>query len=42
MVYVSRQMGHSSVIVTANGYAHLIREHRPEAAARLADRLEFG
>ncbi len=40
LVYVSRQLGHSSVSITADIYSHLIREHRPEAVAKL-DRLLF-
>jgi len=41
LVYVSRQLGHSNVSITADVYSHLIREHRPEAVAKL-DKLLFG
>jgi integrase len=41
LLYVSRQMGHSSVSVTADIYAHQIRARRPEAAAK-TDAAIFG
>ncbi|MGA2262496.1 MAG: site-specific integrase [Acidobacteriota bacterium] len=41
LVYVSRQMGHSSPSVTADIYAHQIRARRPEAAAK-TDAMIFG
>ena len=41
LLYVSRQMGHSSIQVTANIYAHQIRAKRPEAAAK-TDAAIFG
>lgn len=41
VVYVSKQMGHSSVQVTADIYAHQIRAKRPEAAAK-TDAAIFG
>ena len=41
LVYVCRQMGHSSVSVTADIYAHQIRSRRPEAAAK-TDEIIFG
>jgi integrase len=41
LLYISRQMGHSSLSVTGEIYAHQIREHRPEAAAK-TDLLIFG
>jgi integrase len=41
LLYVSRQMGHASVSITADVYSHQIREHRPEAAAR-TDLAIFG
>jgi integrase len=34
LLYVSRQMGHASLSVTADIYAHQIRAKRPEAAAK--------
>jgi integrase len=34
LLYVSRQMGHSSIQVTADIYAHQIRAKRPDAAAK--------
>ncbi len=40
LVYVSRQLGHSNVSITADVYSHLIRERRPEAVAKL-DKLLF-
>jgi integrase len=40
-LYVSRQMGHSSLQVTAEIYAHQIREQRPDAAAK-TDAMIFG
>lgn len=39
--YVSRQMGHSSLSVTGQIYAHQIQERRPEAAAK-TDAMIFG
>ena len=39
LIYVSRQMGHSGPDVTAKIYAHLLRERRPEAAAKMSARL---
>jgi integrase len=41
VVYVSKQMGHSSVQVTLKVYAHQIRAKRPEAAAK-TDAVIFG
>ena len=41
LLYVSRQMGHSSIQVTADIYAHQIRAKRPEAAAK-TDAIIFG
>jgi integrase len=41
LLYVSRQMGHSSIQVTADIYAHQIRTKRPEAAAK-TDTAIFG
>jgi integrase len=41
LLYVSRQMGHSSISVTADIYAHQIRVRRPEAAAK-TDAMIFG
>ena len=41
LVYVSKQMGHSSPQVTATIYAHQIRAKRPEAAAK-TDAMIFG
>ena len=34
IVYVSRQMGHADVSITAKVYAHLIKDKRPEATAK--------
>ena len=41
LLYVSMQMGHSSIQVTADIYAHQIRARRPEAAAK-TDAVIFG
>jgi integrase len=41
IVYVSRQLGHSDVSVTANIYAHLLNKQRPAATARTDQNL-FG
>lgn len=41
LIYVSKQMGHSQPSVTANVYAHLLKERRPEAAVR-TDEFLFG
>ncbi len=41
LVYVSRQLGHSNISITADVYSHLIRKQRPEAVAKL-DKLLFG
>jgi integrase len=41
LLYVSRQMGHSSINVTVDIYGHLLRETNPEAAAK-TDALIFG
>lgn len=41
IVYVSRQMGHANVSITANVYAHLIDNRRPQAAAK-TDAFLFG
>lgn len=41
IVYVSRQMGHANVSITGDVYAHQLREHRPEAAAK-TDAAIFG
>ncbi len=41
IVYVSRQMGHASVSITADVYAHQIRARRLEAAAK-TDAMIFG
>jgi integrase len=42
IVYVSRQLGHSNVGITANVYSHVIRARRPEAAAATEARIGFG
>jgi integrase len=34
IVYVSRQLGHADVSITAKVYAHLIKDTRPEATAK--------
>jgi len=39
--YVMRQMGHSSIQVTIDTYAHLLKDRKPEAAAK-TDELVFG
>jgi integrase len=39
--YVQRQMGHSSIQVTIDTYAHLLKDRNPEAAAK-TDFLVFG
>jgi integrase len=41
IAYVSAQMGHASVSITADIYTHEIRKHRPEAAAK-TDSMIFG
>jgi integrase len=41
LVYVSRQLGHASVQITADVYAHQMRARRPEAAAK-TDAAIFG
>ena len=41
IVYVSRQMGHATVQITGNVYAHLIDKRRPAAAAK-TDAFLFG
>jgi integrase len=41
LLYVSRQMGHGSLQVTGDIYAHQIRARRPEAAAK-TDAVIFG
>lgn len=41
LIYVSKQMGHASPSITANVYAHLLKERRPEAAAK-TDAFLFG
>ena len=41
LIYVSRQMGHANPSITANIYSHLLREKRPQAAAKMGVRL-FG
>jgi len=40
VVYVSKQMGHARVSITANVYAHLVDEFKPQAAAK-TDSLLF-
>jgi integrase len=40
VVYVSKQMGHARVSITANVYAHLVDESKPEATAK-TDSLLF-
>ena len=39
--YVMRQMGHSSIQVTIDTYAHLLKDRKPEAAAKTDD-IVFG
>jgi integrase len=39
VIYTSRQMGHANPAITMTVYAHLIRERRPEAAAKTDQRL---
>lgn len=39
--YVQQQMGHSSITVTVDVYAHLLKKRNPRAAAR-TDELVFG
>jgi integrase len=34
VLYVSRQMGHKDAAITLKVYSHLIKENRPEAAAK--------
>jgi integrase len=41
LIYVSKQMGHANPSITANVYAHLLKERRPEAAVR-TDEFLFG
>jgi integrase len=41
LVYVSKQMGHAKPSITADVYAHLLKERRPEAAQR-TDEFLFG
>jgi integrase len=41
LIYVSKQMGHANPSITANVYAHLLKERRPEAAAK-TDAFLFG
>lgn len=41
LIYVSKQMGHASPSITANVYAHLLKERRPEAAEK-TDAFLFG
>ncbi len=41
LLYVCRQMGHSSINITVDIYGHLLRETNPEAAAR-TDAMIFG
>ena len=41
LIYVSKQMGHAAPSITANVYAHLLKERRPEAAVR-TDEFLFG
>jgi integrase len=41
LIYVSKQMGHASPSITANVYAHLLKERRPEAAVK-AETFLFG
>jgi len=41
LVYVSKQMGHAKPSITADVYAHLLKERRPEAALR-TDEFLFG
>jgi len=39
--YVQRQMGHSSISITCDIYGHLLKERKPEAAAK-TDQMVFG
>jgi len=41
LIYVSKQLGHAKPSITADVYAHLLKELRPEAAAR-TDEFLFG
>ena len=41
LIYVSKQMGHANPSITANVYAPLLKESRPEAAVR-PDEFLFG
>jgi integrase len=41
VVYVSKQLGHSRPSITFDVYAHLLKQHRPEAAKK-TDELLFG
>lgn len=41
VVYVSKQLGHSKPSITFDVYAHLLKQHRPEAAKKTDDFL-FG
>jgi integrase len=41
VLYVSSQLGHSKPSITFDVYSHLLKEHRPHAAAK-TDELLFG
>jgi integrase len=41
LIYVSKQLGHAKPSITADVYAHLLKERRPEAAQR-TDEFLFG
>ena len=41
LIYVSRQLGHAKASITADVYAHLLKERRPDAAIR-TDEFLFG
>ncbi len=42
LVYISKQIGHSSVKTTLDVYAHLMKEANPEQALKLGRALGFG
>lgn len=39
VLYIQRQLGHSSPTITLNTYGHLMKQDNPEAAARLEQSL---
>jgi integrase len=41
LIYVSKQMGHAKASITADVYAHLLKERRPDVARR-TDEYLFG